>query len=274
MRGYTQGRMKPIVSMAALALLSLVSTKALAEQQEAPAWCAPESETLTDGMCYFDPSASGGDQGGSGTDTLVVFLHSLVRTNSAWQYEQQRLMMRTAAALQFAVLMPRGRPGIGPGRAPNVLAWPGSPQMQDAIEDEIIAEWDNARARIEERQGRAFRRVFVFGFSNGAYYTTTLAVRDRYRADGYGIFAGGNGSRYNRLLASRTERRAPIFVGYGTKDPARAHMGSLARMLADLHWQHRVKTAPIGHWVSDAQLLAAVRFLRGESSTTGGERSQ
>ena len=266
--------MKSIARMFAAALLACIPATALADQPPAPAWCAPDTETLAEGMCYFDPTASRGDQSASGTDTLVIFLHSLVQTDSDWQYEQQRLMMRTAVALEFAVLMPRGRPGIGPGRAPNVLAWPGSPQMQEAYEEQVIAEWESARARIEQRQGRAFQRVFVFGFSNGAYYATTLAVRDRYRADGYGIFAGGNGSRYNRLLASRTGRRAPIFIGYGTKDPARAHMGSLTRMLADLRWQHRVKTAPIGHWVSDAQLQAAVRFLRGASSMAIGTQSE
>lgn len=262
--------MKAIGCLVVGALLALIPANAFAEQPGAPAWCAPESETLSEGMCYFDPLVSRNDESGAAADTLIIFLHSLVRTNSDWQYEQQRLMMRNATALDFAVLMPRGRPGIGPGRAPNVLAWPGSPAMQDAVEAAVIAEWDSARAHVEQRQGRAFKRVFVFGFSNGAYYATTLAVRDRYKADGYGIFAGGSGSKYNRLLASRTERRAPIFVGYGTKDPARGHMGSLARMLADLHWQHRVKTAPIGHWVSDAQLQAAVRFLRGESSVAAG----
>src|SRR5690606_9271916 len=117
-------------------------------------------------------------------------------------------------------------------------------------------------ALLEQRRGRRFERLFVFGFSNGAYYATTLAVRDRYPADGYGIFAGGNGSKYHRLLASKTQRRVPIFVGYGTRDPARADMSSLAKMLADLRWLHRVNTAPIGHWVSDAQLRAAVSFLR------------
>jgi predicted esterase len=77
------------------------------------------------------------------------------------------------------------------------------------------------------------------------------------------VFAGGSGSQYNRLLASRARERAPIFVGYGTKDPARPAMQSLVRMLGDLGWRHRVKTAPIGHWVSDSQLLSAVHFLRG-----------
>jgi predicted esterase len=234
---------------------------AVGQTEEAQkAWSAPESETLAEGMCYFAPES--GEGAAAGISSLVIFLHSLVAVDSDWQWEQQRLMIRTARASNFAVLMPRGLPGIGPGRAPNVLAWPGSPAMQEAHEAEILAAWDRARGQVERRRKARFDHVFVFGFSNGAYYTTSLAVREAYPADGYGIFAGGSGSAYNRLLAGRAEKRSPVFVGYGTKDPAREHMNSLVRMLGDLHWRHAVKRAPIGHWVSDAQLQSAIRFLK------------
>jgi len=133
--------------------------------------------------------------------------------------------------------------------------------MQAQFEASMLAEWDAAKAAAEHLRNGRFLRVLIFGFSNGAYYTTSLAVRGRYPADGYGIFAGGSGSKYNRILANRIEARPPVFVGYGTKDPAAPHMSSLVRMLADLHWPHAVKRAPIGHWVSDAQLQLATRFL-------------
>lgn len=223
----------------------------------APAWCAEGTTSLDEGTCYFEPAAAAGEA----PTTLIVFLHSLVRANSDWQYEQQRLMMRTASAMNVAVLMPRGRVGIGPGRDPRTLAWPGSPQTQELYEESVLAEWDRARAAVETARGQKFNRLLIFGFSNGAYYATTLAVRQRYPADGYGIFAGGSGSKYNRLLATRSAARVPVFVGYGTKDPAAPHMHSLVRMLGDLHWPHQVKTAKIGHWVSDAQLQSAIRFL-------------
>lgn len=222
-----------------------------------PAWCAEGTTALDEGTCYFEPPHAAAEA----PSTLIVFLHSLVRANSDWQYEQQRLMMRTAAAMNVAVLMPRGRVGIGPGQDPRTVAWPGSPRTQEQYEESVLAEWDRARAAVETTRGQKFSRLLIFGFSNGAYYATTLAVRQRYSADGYGLFAGGTGSKYNRLLASRSGAKVPVFVGYGTKDPAVADMRSLARMLGDLGWPHQVKTANIGHWVSDAQLQSAIRFL-------------
>lgn len=244
-----------------LLLLGLCQTGHAEESaRPTPAWCIDGAVTLSDGMCAYEPVAADAYDV-SESSTLVIFLHSLVRADSDWQWEQQKLLMRTADALHFAVLMPRGRRGIGPGRDPRTLAWPGSPATQELYEAAVLAEWDTARAALEARRKKPFERVLIFGFSNGAYYATTLAVRGRYPADGYGIFAGGSGSKYNRILASRSEQRSPVFVGYGTKDPAHADMQSLVRMLSDLRWRYRVKTAPIGHWVSDAQLQAAVRFL-------------
>jgi len=249
-----------------LLLLCGAPCAAEAEPKLAPAWCVEGATTLADGMCYFEPPPVEAGKG-DGTapsqpaNTLIVFLHSLVRADSDWQYEQQRLMMRTASAMNVALLMPRGRVGIGPGRDPRTVAWPGSPNTQELYEAAVLSEWDRARTSVEAKRGQRFSRLLIFGFSNGAYYGTTLAVRNRYPADGYGLFAGGTGSKYNRLLASRSGAKVPVFVGYGTKDPAHADMQSLARMLGDLGWPHQVKAANIGHWVSDAQLQSAIRFL-------------
>lgn len=233
-----------------------------AAPKSVPPWCVDGTTVLDEGMCYFEPASADGAEAGAETpSTLIVFLHSLVRANSDWQYEQQRLMLRTASAMNVALLMPRGRAGIGPGQDPRTVAWPGSPRTQEQYEAAMLAEWDRARVAVETKRGQRFSRLLIFGFSNGAYYATTLAVRQRYPADGYGLFAGGTGSKYNRLLASRSGARVPVFVGYGTKDPAAGDMRSLARMLGDLGWPHQVKPANIGHWVSDAQLQSAIRFL-------------
>ena len=193
--------------------------------------------------------------------TLVLFLHSLVAVKSDWQWEQQRVLVSAAQRHGFSVLMPRGRVGLGPGRAGDVWAWPTSPAKQAEVEDELIAEWLAARQQIETRNGRPFERLLIFGFSNGAYYTSTLALRNRLPADGYGVFAGGSGGKFASVQGSRTTQRAPIFIGYGTKDPAWRDMASLADTLKRLGWRHQVKAEPVGHLVTEAQLAAAMRFL-------------
>jgi predicted esterase len=197
-------------------------------------------------------------------DTLVLFLHTLVKADSSWQWEQQRTMWAAARKHGFSLLVPRGRRGIGPGRAPGVLAWPTSPRTQEGIEAELVSEWQQARAALEQRRGRPFARVWVFGFSNGAYYATSLAMRARFPVQGYGVFAGGAGSKYNQILGQQTLNRAPIFVGYGTKDPAQKDMRGLVTMLRKLGWSFRSHVQPVGHIVTFDQLRLAVRFLSAE----------
>lgn len=240
----------------ALCVLAGPSAAAAAERE----WCAPEIETLSDGMCFFSPDAAERTEP-SQPATLVLFLHSLVAVRSDWQWEQQRQLVRAARAHGVSVLMPRGRAGIGPGRAPDVWAWPTSRRSQDEAEAEILEEWARARAQVEQRRGRPFERLLVFGFSNGAYYASSLALRDRLPADGYGVFAGGSGGRYASVLGSQSSRRAPIFVGFGTKDPAHRDMRSLVVTLKKLGWRHRVRAERVGHVVTNAQLDSALRFL-------------
>jgi predicted esterase len=202
------------------------------------------------------PSAAPGPHG-----ALVIFLHSLVGARSSWQWEQQRVMARAGKKLGFAVLMPRGRVAIGPGRAPDVWAWPTSVAMQEQHEAALIEEWLTLKRTLEARRG-PFASVFVFGFSNGAYYAASLAVRARLPVQGYGVFAGGSGGKYMRVLAGRTQVRAPVFVGYGTKDPAHRDQEALVALLADFGWKHRSKAAPVGHMVTEDQLAAAFHFLQ------------
>jgi predicted esterase len=218
---------------------------------------------LADGVCGYLPErvAEKGSEA-KAARTLILFLHSLVPVASTWQWEQQRTLLRMAKANGFAALMPRGRRGIGPGRLPDTWAWPTSASAQKELEDELIAEWGRARAELERRQGAPFDRLYVFGFSNGAYYTSSLALRGRLeQADGYAAFAGGAGGKYASVLGSRTSRRVPIFVGYGTRDPAHKDMRALAKTLALLGWRHRVKAEDVGHTVTETQLRYAIAYL-------------
>jgi predicted esterase len=254
---------------------ALASSASLAAQPETPAWCATELETLSDGVCYFeapDPSQTAVPAGTTpvraAPDTLVIFLHPLTKAESDWQWEQQRTMWTAAKKHGFSVLAPRGRRAIGPGRSPDVLAWPTSPKAQELVEDDLLEEWKRARTLVERRRGRPFAHVWVFGFSNGAYYATSLAVRDRFPAEGYGVFAGGSGGKYTQILGAKATHRAPIFVGYGTRDPAQKDMKSLVSTLKTIGWRFQVHTQAVGHIVTYEQLRRAVHFLARDASAS------
>jgi predicted esterase len=235
----------------ALALLTPLTSRA---EDATVGWCAPELEVIEEGICYAPADSAASSR------HLVIFLHSLVGANSSWQWEQQRMVARAAKLHGASVLFPRGRLGIGPGRAPNIWAWPTSAGMQKEHEAALIEEWLSAKRRIEARE-RAFERVFVFGFSNGAYYATSLALRARIEIDGYGVFAGGSGSKYLRLLAAPEPERAPIYIGYGTKDPAHGDQRKLVKLLKSLGWRHRSRAERVGHTATARQLSEALRFL-------------
>ena len=247
--------------------------------EDEPAWCPPELETLAEGVCFSplpervaaSSSAEAVAAAGEGRalpapivgqpKTLVIFLHSLVTAKTDWQWQQYRMLARSGKEHGYAVLMPRGRLGIGPGRDPGTWAWPGAPETQKTHEAEVVDEWMAHKAAVEKRLG-AFEQLYVFGFSNGAYYATSLAMRGRLPVDGYGVFAGGSGSRYHRICGNNTTNRPPVFVGYGKKDPDHHRQNALLALLAELHWPHHHLAANVGHMATDAQLGAAVRFLR------------
>jgi predicted esterase len=241
----------------------LIAVPASADEPKQDSWCAPELEVLANSACgYLPERATAKANEAAVPRTLILFLHSLVQARSTWQWEQQRTVLRIAKANGFAALMPRGRRGIGPGRLPDTWAWPTSATAQKEFEDELVAEWASARAELERRQEARFDRLYVFGFSNGAYYASSLALRGRLEeADGYAAFAGGAGGKYASLLGSRTSRRVPIFIGYGTRDPARNDMRKLAKTLSLLGWRHRVKAESVGHTVTESQLRHAIAYL-------------
>jgi predicted esterase len=146
-----------------------------------------------------------------------------------------------------------------------VFAWPTAQKPQEEHDEALVAAWLAAKAVVEKRDG-AFDHVLVFGFSNGAYYASSLALRGRLPVDGYAAFAGGAGGKYARHLGQRAERKVPLFVGYGTKDPDHGRQQTLIRSLREMKWPHASKADGVGHTVSDAQVRAALAFLLGTTS--------
>ena len=233
------------------------------------AWCAPETEALPDSVCAFDGSAAApGGRTGSDRRTLVIFLHGLVPRDAGWQWTQQRAVLREARQFKFTAIMPRA-PGVGP-RAAAGYAWPGSTAAQP-VEQELIDQWSRARRALEARAGRPFDEVFVLGFSSGAYFATSLALRGRLDVDGYVLVAGGSATH----LASDPPRRPPVFIGVSTQDRATAPGArALGQLLGGRGWAHRVDEEPVGHMISDLHVAHALIYLRARVDSDGGRLAQ
>lgn len=220
-------------------------------------WCAPGFDAVEPGACY-----AAGPGRPDGRRTLVVFLHGLVDVGSGWQHAMQRGMALGGRRLGFSVLAPAGRVGAGPERRSDQVGWPTSEAARVEVEDELVAQWAHARATVEKREGAPFDEVFVLGFSNGAYYAASLALRGRLDVDGYAVFAGGSAPKGTIGAARRVARRRPVFVAIAGRDTTAKGSRQLADALTQLNWPHDAWSRPIGHAVGDAQLDRALSFLR------------
>jgi len=258
--------MRRLPSIAAgLCLVALTSSHAPVasaggdETEEDKPWCAPEMEALPGDVCYHpDPATKKGD--GDERRTAVIFLHGLVPAGAGWQHNQQRAILRGAKTHGFAVFAPRGREGIRP-REPQTVAWPTSASAQKEHEAAVLAEWKAAIDIIEKRDGKPFDEIFVLGFSNGAYYTGSLAIRAPYPFDGYAVFAGG---RAYGTPTTDPSRRAPVFVGICTKDSTAKDGQSLAATLRKHGWPFKAERRPAPHTMADKHLAHAMAFLRAQ----------
>lgn len=229
-------------------------------------WCAPELAALEGEVCAKVPSREA-----DGPRTLVIFLHGVIQPDSGWQWAQQRAAARAAATHGFSAIMPRGRRGRGPAGMEDWWTWPNGVAAQAENEVAILGEWARAKAALEEKSGKPFERVWIFGFSNGAYYATSLALRGRLSSkdegvhvDGFAAFAGGSGGAHLERAAKASALRTPLFVAWGGKDKAHRDQVELARMLKRLRWPTASEGAPkAGHVMTDHAVASAVRFLDG-----------
>lgn len=241
----------------ALSAQAVRADEGAAQEKDAPiAWCHEDLDQLGDGMCVSRNAPKKGEP-----RTLVIFLHGVIKDGTTWQHNQQRGFALHAKRYGFTALMPRGRQGVGPEGMRDWWTWPTSAKAQQEIEGAVIGEWMTARSELETQDGKPFDRVYVAGFSNGAYYASSLALRGRLDVDGYAIFAGGSAPSYLQKKARHTERRPPIYVGYGTKDAAGRDAKKLGNALRALGWKHRVEARPVGHTITDSQFEHAMQFL-------------
>ena len=220
-------------------------------------WCAEEFEALPGDVCLYTPPAKATPHA-----ALAIFLHGVVKEGTDWQYNQQRAAARVARQNGFVILMPRGRMGAGSQKFFDHWNWPTSVSGQRLYETAVLDEWRNARAIVEQRRGLAFERVYVLGFSAGAYYAVSLALGNRFAADGFAAFAGGGAARDTARHLRRVRPRIPIYVGWGLKDKARGNPAKLAKVLKAAGWPHKASARRgVGHAMTDSQVREAISFF-------------
>jgi predicted esterase len=229
------------------------SSKAKTSPTTKPAvktWCAPEVTELSDHVCYFDGGAPA-----DGRKTLVIYLHGALAQTPGFFYMQQRAMALHAKKHGFTVLMPTG-PSDGVG-----YVWPTGQAAQKDQEPGILAGIAKARGDLEKRVGHKFDETFVVGFSSGAYYGSSLAVRNMLDVDGYIVLAGG--SSWVKAEAVAKSKRAPVFVGVSAADPQTAgHSRSFAGALAGMGWPFKVEERNAGHMVDWTFMAHGIAWLR------------
>lgn len=215
----------------------------------AKAWCAPEVQELEDHVCFADGPAPA-----DGRHTLVVYMHGAYAATPGFAWLQQRAMALHAKRLGFIVLLPT---------SPKVEAsyvWPTSEAAQKEQEADVLAGIRRAKQKLEKRLGHAFDETFVVGFSSGAYYASTVAVRGALDVDGFVVLAGGSSWARSHVEPGK---RAPVFVGVSAADAqTRDHSRAFAGTLGALGWPHRVEERNAGHEVDWGLLTNGIAWLR------------
>jgi predicted esterase len=241
----------------AAVLLVALPRAASASGAEKP-WCGPDVVELSDHVCFAD--------GGAGAErkTLILYLHGMLVPVPGFQYVQQKALAMEAKARHLTVLFPTS-PLTKDG-----YYWPTSAAAQKEQEPALLAGLAKARAALAERVGHSFDETFVVGFSSGAYYGSSLALRGALDVDGYIVLAGG--SSWGRPSAGDAHgRRAPVFVGVSASDSQTAsHSRAFAGTLAALHWPYRVEERNVGHLVDDVFLAHGLAWLRGRTRVAPG----
>jgi predicted esterase len=212
------------------------------------AWCNEEVETLPNGLCYIN----GGQPEQDSRRTLVVFLHGAIAKDVDWQWLQERALTRQAKQSHFEAVFARAPLG------PSGYVWPGTAAAQETSEQDLIDGWTAARTFLEKRNGKPYDDVFLMGFSSGAYFVSSLALRGRVKFDGFATFAGGAGHG-----PVEAPFKAPVYVGVCADDRQTAsHSRAFGSVLAARGFPHRVDEQKVGHMFSDVHVAHAVTYLR------------
>lgn len=213
-------------------------------------WCLEDFQALDQGTCYLT---------GDRPTRLLIYLSGIVPpTATSPQKEKVQRIVSAAARRQsgdVAVLLPRGRRGIGPKDAKDWWAWPTGPVDYARYSKELVAEWTASRARLEVALGHPFSRTYLAGSSSGAYFIAALASSGTIDMDGYAAASGGAPAA---LTAGAVKR--PFYVGYATGDPTNGGPKALAIALSRAGWPVLVGEHPGGHGARQEYLDEAFAF--------------
>jgi predicted esterase len=243
--------------------LVVLGAPALAEAKEAPAWCGPGFDALPGDVCHID----GRKSKDSARRTLVIWLHGVIALNTDWSQQHQKMLARVAKYNEVEVIFPKGLPSDG-----NVYAWPGTRDSQEKNEQALIDQWMAAKKVLEDREHKTFDEVYVFGFSSGAYFASSLAMRGRLAVDGYATFCGGQPMPAS---ASPVEKFSPTFVGVCADDKTTAsHSRAFAGSLAAAGIPRMVSEQHVGHGVSEVHFAQAISFLHGKAKPSVALRAE
>jgi predicted esterase len=236
----------------ALALVPAPSKASPSKASGPSPWCAPEVETLPGDVCYLD-----GRSKAQARRTLVIFLHGAIAKNTNWSQNHERMLLRLAKGTGVEILFPKS-PLTETG-----YVWPGSIDKQEAVEQELIDGWMVAKRLVEKRDERPFDDVFVMGFSSGAYFASSLAMRGRADVDGYAVFAGGQPMP---ARATPVVRFSPVFVGVCADDETTAaHSRAFAGSLSAAGIPRAVNEQHVGHGLDHIHFTSALAFLRNKN---------
>jgi predicted esterase len=247
-----------IATVVAFVLLALPTAAHAEEKAPNKAWCGAEAETLAGDVCYVDGRVKGVRR------TLVIWLHGVIPTNTTWSWNHQHMLRRVAKQHGIELLFPRGV------AVKELYAWPGTPKAQEEGEQALIDQWMGAKDVLEKRENRSFDEVFIFGFSSGAYFASSLAMRGRVNVDGYGVFAGGQPMT---APSGQAVHSAPVFVGVCANDRTTAsHSRGFAGSLAAAGIPRMVSEQKVGHDLSEIHFAQALSYLHGKAASVAATR--
>jgi predicted esterase len=221
-------------------------------------WCVDGWRGLDEATCYLLPEPP---PASPPPRHLLIYLSGIVPPTARSPQKEKVLRIVASAATRagVAVILPRGRRGIGPTDARDWWAWPTSQAHFQLYARAMVAEWKAARETLEKVVGR-FERSYLAGSSSGAYFLAALALSGMALADfdGYAALSGGAAGWPARDEA--TVQKRPFYIGYASGDPTNGGPKALSSFLQARGWPVRVVVHSGGHGAREEYLDEAFAF--------------